>query len=257
MVSRKISRLLTVVLTASLAVSMVGCNKDPLAKLSKDELIARSNQQTADNQAKDVRIEELETLLKGVQEENGPTASISTMDDGTGRLTFNSIDGKIIFPTELAYPNSTQAANTSCINITDQLSVSPTNNWTAVLDGAAVDLNHTNGVTGKIRAGSMKEMVDADTLQNQILSGFFTNLPPGKIVYSKLFLEDKCWGVDAKAPTTIDSKPAFIRCGIFGFGEMCFTYMFLYNSEQDAAKDETILSLLKTIKVFQQPLRVG
>lgn len=253
-----IKRVIYLVTTGVLLATVItGCGKDPISKLSKSELVARVNQDIADIQEKDTRVEELETLLKGVQEEDGPTSSISSIEDGTGRLTFNSINNKIIFPVDLAYPNSTQAANTSCINITDTISISPTNNWTVVMDGATAEFNHTNGVTGIIRAGAITEMVEGDVLQETVMSPFFAEFPPEKITYSKIFLDDNCWGIDGKTATSVNSNPAYIRCGVFGFGETCFTYMFLYEGDNDPGKDETILSMLKTMTVFQQPIRIA
>ena len=249
-------KLISLVGCCLLGITLVGCSNDPLSKLSKKELIALANQQTADLTDKDVRIEELETLLKGVQEENGPTSAISTIDDGTGRLTFNTINGKIMFNPPFEYPNSTQASNTSSVNITDTLSISPTSNWYMVLTGTSLELSHTNGINGVIKAGSILETYDRDKLQEEVMNKFFANFPPEKITYSKLFLEDQCWGIEAKLPTTVDENPAYLRCGMLGVGEQCFTYMFYYSGEQDPAKDETIVSLLKTVKMLGQQLRI-
>lgn len=248
--------LLVTVATCLMAVSLMGCSKDPLSKLSKKKLIDMANQQMAELDDQRVRIEELETLLRGVQEETGPTSAISTIDDGTGRLTFNTIDGKIMFNPAFEYPDSTQAANTSSVNITDGLSISPTNNWFMVQKGTTLELSHTQGINGVIKAGSISETIAYEDLQEQVMSKFFSNFPPEKITYSKLFLQDQCWGIEAKLPTTVDSEPAYIRCGMLGFGEQCFTYMFYYKGEQDPTKDETTLSLLQTIKVHNEPLRI-
>lgn len=249
-------RLMILTVTGLIATTLVGCSNDPLSKLSKKELISMANQQAADMVDKDVRIEELETMLKGVQEETGPTSAISTIDDGTGRLTFNTIDGKIVFNPAFEYPGSTQAANTSCVNITSGLSISPTNNWYMVQNGTTLELSHTQGINGVIKAGSISETLDYETLQSEVMSKFFSSFPPEKITYSKLFLDEQCWGVEAKLPTTVDSEPSYIRCGMLGLGEDCFTYMFYYSGEQDPTKDETILSLLQTVKMYGEPLRI-
>lgn len=246
----------TIAIGLLVSLSISGCSKDPFAKLSKGELVRLANQNTATIEDNEVRIDELETLLRGIQEEDGPTASISTIDDGTGRLTFNSIDGKIVFPTPFEYPGSTQAANTSSINITKTISVAPTKNWTAVLNGTTLELNHTNGVTGLIKAGAINEMYDRDQMQTEIMGKFFEGFPPEKITYSKLFLDDQCWGIEAKLATTIDSQPSYLRCGMLGLGEESFVYMFVYEGDKDAGKDETITSLLKTMTMLGQSLRV-
>ena len=249
---------LSTLLVMLLILTVTGCNtnKDPLSKLGKAELIKMANEQSAELTDKDVRVEELETLLRGIQEEDGPTAAISTIDDGTGRLTFNSIDGKIIFAVPFEYPGSTQAPNTSSVNITSTINVAPTNNWITVLKGTALELEHTNGISGIIKAGYIKEIYDREKMQADVMSKFFAGFPPEKIVYSKLFLNDQWWGMEAKLPTTIESEPAYLRCGTLGLGDQCFTYMFVYKGKQDPAKDETIVSLLKTMKMLGQSLKI-
>lgn len=240
-----------------MALSVTGCGKkDSFDKMGKKELanLARTNTKTLAD--KDIRIQELEVLLKGIQEVNGPTAAISTIDDGTGRLTFNSINGKIIFPKPFEYPGSTQAPNTSSINITSTLSISPTNNWITVLDGTTLELNHTNKISGLIKAGYITEMYDREKLQDEVMNEFFADFPPDKITYSKLFLNDQWWGLEGKTETIIEKKPAYIRCGMLGLGEQSFVYMFVYEGKQDAGKDETIVSLLKTMKMLGQSLRI-
>lgn len=237
---------------------LTGCNKDknPLMKNKKKELVQMIEDLSNEILDKDARIEELETILRGVHEEDAPTAAITTIDDGTGRLTFNSIDGKIVFPQPFEYPGSTQAPNTASVNITELISIVPTNNWTMCMDGTTLELEHTSGISGIVKASAIDELYSREGLQDEVMSPFFEDFPPSNIKYSRLFLDGDWWGLEAQAPTTIDEKPAFIRCGMLGLGEQSFTYIFLYQGEQDKTKDETIVSLLRSMKMLGMQLRI-
>lgn len=253
-----IKKIVAIVCLIGIAGSTVGCNKneDPLSKLSKKELIAQCNAQNQQLQDNQVKIEELQTKLKGIQEDQQPTSAIVEIQDGTGRLTFKSDkDNMISFPKPLEYPNASQAPNTSSINIAEHVSIVPTINWIAKLNGTELQLQHDSGITGTIKVGKIDSIVKREELQ-PLLSEFFSNLPPETIVYSKLFLGDNNWGIEGKAPTKINEKDAYIRCGMLGIGEISFTYAFVYQGKQDNTKDETILTLLKTMKILGQQLRI-
>lgn len=254
MIKRSIALALSLLVTSTL---LTGCgDKDPLTKLSKGELIDLANEQAGLIEENTNRVTELENLLQGVQEEEVPTASISIMEDGTDRMTFNSFDGKITFPTPFEYPGSTQAPNTSSINITSTLNINPTNNWAIKLNGTTLKLEHNSGISGSIKAGYIEEIYDRQALQDEVMSSFFAAFPPSTITYSKLFLADGWWGCDAQAPTRIDGEDAYIRAGMLGLGEQSFVYVFVYKSKQDATKDEAILSLLRTISMGGQQLSI-
>ena len=239
-------------------VTLTGCGKNDgsLDSMSKSELVELANSQMTELEQAYTKIEEAEKLLKGIQGEEVPSAAISAMGDGTGRLTFNSFQNKIIFPKPFEYPGSTQISNTASVNITQSLNVAPTNNWALKLSGTTLELEHTSGISGKITAGEIRELYPRETMQDEVFTQFFAELPPDTVKYSKLFLDDNWWGLQAMSPTFIDSEDAFLRVGMAGIGEQCFTYSFVYKGKQDAGKDEVILTLLKTMKLFGQTLRV-
>lgn len=241
-----------------LLVILTGCNseKDPLSKLSKNELIAMINESETDLAKNETRIIELETLLKGIQQQDGPTAAISSFSDGTGRLTFNSIDGKIVFPKPFEYPASTQAPNTSAVNITNIMKVVPTGNWIMKLGGTSLELEHPSGVYGIFQAGNINTLYAREKLQDDVFAKFFSEFPPDTIKYSKLFADNNWVGLQADTETFINEKKSTLRCGMLAVGNTSLTYMFIYSGERDVTKDEVILSLLKTMQLGGQVLRV-
>lgn len=253
-------RLIALALVTITILSLAGCgdkNKDPLLSESKQSLVDMINKLNTDVVNNVIRIGELETMLKGVQGEEAPTPGITAMSDGTGRLTFNTVDGIFKLPVELKYPGSVQAPNTSCVNISDSIKVVPTTNWTCKLVGTTLEISHTSGIAGTISVGTL----DREAMKTQpadlqaYLTEYFKALPPETIKYSRLYLKN--WqGMDAVSHTFIDEKDAMIRCGILGYGEISMQYFFTYIGEQDASKDEVILSLIKTINVWNTPLRI-
>lgn len=255
---RKKARIALVLLIA-LALILVGCGKKndgPFGDLNKSELIVLATNQMDELNEAYTRIDEVEGLLRGIQDEEVPSAAISVMNDGTGRLTFNSFHNKIIFPTPFEYPGSTQISNTASVNITKSLKVAPTSNWALRLKGTELELEHSSGISGTIKAGMIKEMFPREPMQEEIFAPFFEELPPDTVKYSKLFLDDNWFGLQAMTPTFIDSEEAYLRMGMLGIGEQCFTYSFVYKGKPDAGKDEIVLSLLNTIEMFDQNLRV-
>ena len=251
-------RILSILLISLMVLSLTACNKDkdPMLKLSKQELVNQIYKQQELMNSDAARIEELETLLRGIQTEDAPTAAISVIPDGTGRLTFNSIHDKIIFPVPFEYPNSTQAPATGSVKVTESITVVPSASWFFKLNGTSLELEHPLGVNGIIKAATISDTYPRDRFQEDVFSVFFADFPPENIKYSKLFLDDIQWGLQAVTPTTIDKGPAMLRCGMVGLGEQCFTYIFLYKGEADQTKDELELALLKTIKLFGSQLRI-
>lgn len=251
-------RIITLVMVAIMMVTAVGCGgeKDPLDSMSKKELIEFANTLVTDVDAANARIDELETTLKGVTDYEVPQAAIEVLPDGTGRETFKSIDGLVKFPVPFEYPGSTQAPNTSSVSLTQNIKFVPTPNWLIRQDGTKVELNHTTDIQGVIKAGAIKEMYSREEMEGTVFGTFFAGWPATTITYNRLFLDDQWWGMQAKCSTRIDGGPAQFVCGMLGLGEQCFTYMFLYSGEPDKVKDETILSLLKTVKMLNRDLRV-
>lgn len=248
-------------LTAALAIgTLSGCgkkDKDELLSLKKEEIVAMYRDLESANNDQILRIDELETMLKGIQDEEAPTSAISVMGDGTGRLTFNSFKNQIILPAELAYPESTQISSTGSISIVENVSLSPGNNWLVKMGNSQAELEHSNGISAIFKVGSVRNLYDKNKLQEDVLSPFLKELPPDTVVYNNIFINDVMWGVQATTGTFIDSEQANLRIGVIGFAERSMVYMFCYRGEKDELKEEAITSLLNTMKFFGGDVRIG
>lgn len=253
---------LALMLVAVMLLSMTACsndeNKDPLLSESKQTLVDMINSQNNELIGLYENKTMLEDRLKEIQEEKGPTPGIEVIDDLTGKKTFTTVNDTIAFPTELKYPGSTQAPNTTSLNISEAVRIRPTANWICQMDGTTLELNHSSGISGKITIGTLDREAQktlASSLE-EYMSAWFTELPAGTIKYSRLYLKDDWFGLDATSNTNIDAEAANLRCGLLGFGDVSMQYMFVYKGDKDVAKDEVILSLIKTMEIWNVPLSV-
>lgn len=246
------------VLVATMVVgSLTGCgNKDALNKNSKKEIIQMYRDLEYERDELQLALEEQENVLNSLQVGDAPTAAVSSVGDGTDLLTFNSYDSKIIFPSSFQYPGSSQISANGKINIVDNVSVNPGSNWICKLTGPSLELEHTSKISGVIKIGHIDDLYDRSLLQSDVLSPWLASIPQENIVYNNIFLADDMWGVQATTPTVIDSEDAFLRCGMFAYGEYSCVYVFVYRGAQDINKDESITSLLNSIEVLGKNLTV-
>lgn len=251
-------------LASSMIFGLSGCfskddNADPLMSQSKEELVSYIHTLETEANTNSERVLELEELLKGVQGEERTTSAITQFSDGTGRLTLGTDENGIIqLPAPFEYPNSLQASNSSSVAITDAITIKPSSNWVMKLVGTELQLEHSSGISGTISVGAIdktKPRVRVEELGDAI-NLFFQSMPPETVKLNRIYLKKSWTGTDAIAHTFVDQSDAMIRCGLISSGDTCISYMFSYLGEQDAAKDELILTLLQTIKIGAQELRV-
>lgn len=239
----------TIISTLLTGCSLTGSEDDPLDSMSKSELKEAYIQLNSEKDALQAQYDELNGMYLGIQSEEDPTSAISITGDGTGRYTFNSVDSKIIFPQTFQYPGSEQAASSGKINIVDSVTCSPGYNWICKLNGSTLELENTSNISGTIKVGTQSYLFTADELKRDVLGAWFEGLPQSNLVYNNIFIESNAVGVQATTPTVIDSEDAFLRCGMFGYGQYCVTYIFVYRGKQDASKDESITTLLNSMTV--------
>lgn len=257
-------RILAVILALAAMTSLLtACSKDenadPLLEEDKEFLVESIRMLESDVDSAYLRIEELETMLKGVQGETVKKAAITEFSDGTGRETMNSFDSIVTLPVPFEYPNSVQSYNTSAVSVSESVNIKPSSNWMVNLSGTEVQLEHTSSkISGVIKVGAIDRLAERVQVAalTEHMNTFFSNLPPENITYKRLYVNANWMGMDASSHTFIDEEDAQLRCGMLGYGDLCVTYMFAYKGEADSSKDELILTLLQTMKIMNQELRV-
>lgn len=269
--NKSITRVLSLTILPIMMLTLfTGCgnkdeNSDPLMQMSKEELIAtiyglQTVNQDAENELNSLQeqIDELQSALdaRGDVEEKG---TITEMEDGTKRLTFNTVDGVITLPVEFAYPGTEMTANTSSINVNNQVKVTPGSTWTAILDGTTLKLSNIEAIAGNITVGQLNkegEEFKVANLQEYVSTTLLEGFPCERPVWTKLFLTDRQRGVDMTCKTTIDGEPGVIRCGVIGVSGLSIQYMFVYKGEDNSTKNELVRSLLTSMTIKNNPLRI-
>jgi hypothetical protein len=257
-------KLISIIVATTIVASLLtGCEsssqeKDPndLTTYSKEDLIASINSYTNYINVLESNYSELNTMYQALTTEEQPTAAVSMTGDGTNRLTFNSVDSKIIFPTSFQYPNSTTIQSNGSINIVDNVQISTTSNWITKLNGTTLELEHSSGISGTIKITGISEQYDVSALKDEVLSQWFTSLPESSVIYKNIYFDGVQCGVQATTSTMIDSENAYLRCGMAATGDYAVTYIFVYRGTQDSTKDECVTNLLNTIKTYGAEFQV-
>ena len=260
-------RLLSVLLVVIITFSACGQSNGeavPVEKMSKKELLQQyyslldlysSLQQEKNN---------IESLYNALNVDSTPTAAIGYVGDGTGALSFNSRDSKIIFPDTFGYPGAAQTKANNRVYITDGVYVMPGTNWVIKLNGTTLEMEHSNGISGIIKIGDVGVIFGADQLRDEVLAPWFNGISGANVSYSDLFSSNSssAIGVDAYLPIMIDKEDATLRCGMASIGTRAVTYIFVYrndpmNPQQDVSRDESIVSVINSIVVDGDNLKVN
>lgn len=255
MKSRNHTKVMAAMLIASMTLTACG-GGDPMSKMSKSELIEAYKQLESEKDDAVIELADLKMMMSGIQSEDVPSATVSAVGDGTGRITFNSYDSQIVFPSTFEYPNSSEVASSSSINVTSSVSLVASTNWTCKLSGSSITLEHSSGISGTIKIGKIIDPYDRDALKDEVLAPWFSELPPSTVIYNDIFIGDNMWGKQATASTLIDEQDAMLKCGMVGLGEVSMVYVFVYRGLEDNNKEEIILNLLNSIKFLGMDLRV-
>lgn len=254
MTRAKYIKSMTLITSTAIALSLCGCGKDKGPTI--EEVQAENQVMLGMIAEKDTQIEQLNNTVQSLLGSDGPPTAISEVADGTGQKTFNSIGGKIIFPTNLEYKGSVQGPNTSSIKLSDRISIVPSDNWVIQINGTTTKYSHPNGIYGTIKVSAIQESFKNDVINDEVLSPFLDSIPSTKCEKGTVYLEQTERGMYADLNILNNGKPAVLKCGVMGYMDTAMVYTFYYEGDYDSTKDELINSLLKTIKIGQQQLRI-
>lgn len=242
---------ITVILLIIIIISSLGKKNDNGA--TANEVIQQNEALDRVIREYEEKISSLENTLKALTGEL--KTAIGSIDDGSNKKTFNTINDKIVFPKPFEYTGSTQASNTSSVNLATNVSIAPSNNWLIKLEGAGAKFSHPNGIEGEVVIGNIIQAIGHDKVQSEVLEPFLKGIPKGNVVYGKLFLDDNPWGSYANAEIIVDNEPGMLKIGALGIANTSIVYMFYYSGQQDDTKNELIDVMLRTMKVNNQQLR--
>ena len=253
-------RLLCTLLVAVLSIStLTGCQKQPeqpsspLDSITKEELLGMVNSAKAETDQVKAQLAEKEDQLAALMNSNAGLPTIVDVGNGDSRLTFVSRDAKVIFSKEFKYPGSEAVKPDNKVQITSNVSIVPSTNWTLKFSGTNLELENSSGISGIIKVGSASYQHDIDTIRDDVIKPWFSSpsFNGVNVKYSNIYLStsDAAFGVDASAPIMIDKQDASLRCGMLYAGGVTIVYTFVYRTTLDTAKDSEINSLLNTLSI--------
>lgn len=235
----------------ALSLGLVGCSNSPSKSDLESELTRAYNEISSLNQ-EILGLENTINVLSGGTD--GAISSIDITSVNSGVLS--SLNGIVLFPTELAYPGVVQAGNESSVNLSNTISITPSSNWLMTLGGTTSTYIHQSGVKGTITLGQADDMLKVWELEEQALQPFIDSLNTISTTTGRIFLSSVEKGVTAKISTIIDSTPYVVKTGTLGHNGNILTFMFYYEGDENATKDENIISLLRTIRFGTQDLSI-
>ncbi|MBR1453259.1 MAG: hypothetical protein IJ593_01235, partial [Lachnospiraceae bacterium] len=232
---------------------IAGCaekhNDDARYDLSKGELISQIDKLNADslyNESKiddlNAEIDELKEKLKGINGDEEEVVGIKEFSDGTGRLTFNSVDGVIKLDEQFKFPHSKTIQSNNAIKITNNVSVVPSSNWVVVYDGTTIEIEHSDGISGKIVVAGLEqgvERVKNDEIKAYI-GEYFNNITHDEIQYKTVFYNEREVGYSASLNAYVNEENFRIKCVMVTSGETNITMLFMYKGELNQSKEEII-----------------
>ncbi len=250
-------KILAVILVLGISLMITSCGSQGNTDTNYAEQVANLQRENAlmaeiikEDEEKIKSLEDTIAALTGGE----VRAAITSIEKGSNVKTFNSINGATWFITPFEYKGSTLAPSTSKLYITDKVMLVPSSNWIIKMQGSSVEFNHHSGIIGIIKVGTIEEVIPPEQIQGSIFQPFINNIPSDKVVYGDIFINERCWGKYANINTTIDAQPATLKAGAIGYGGISVTYMFGYDTEYDATKNELIDTLLKTLKINNQDI---
>lgn len=217
--------------------------------VSKSDLEFENNQLNAEISTLKTEVDKLNSTLKALSSDGSVKPAVSNINAKSDKQTFNKLADKVVFTTPLEYPDSSQAPNNAKFSLSNNVSVTPTNNWLMVSDGTSLEMNHPAGIHGVIRVVKIQKQLKNELLEER-LQEFIKQFPKdSSISYGDIFLDNYCSGKYADTMTTVDGKKAIIRVGMVGAANTGALYAFYYDGEQDKIKDELIDNIIKSIDI--------
>jgi hypothetical protein len=159
--------------------------------------------------------------------------SSSSLTEINGVKTFRTINDKFILPTTVEVPDSTIDSGVSRLQVGSRFVFIPSESWVISLNGVTVNLSHSGGITGSIKALKVKNVLSESDMTNIIRSAF-DKFPTSSIEFRKLFIDDRVAGISGSCITEIDNKPFVVTIGYLNRSENALMFGFKYDSRTNS-----------------------
>lgn len=237
-----------------------GCSSEEppdLMKEKKETLVGMYNELSSSYADKVTECDKLQNELNRIYEDKQLNPGVTSLGDGSGNLTTHSVNDKIQFNSELAYPNSTTVEASSSILITDNVYVIARDNWTTKLYNNTIELEHSSGISGNISVSRVTEYISGGTMKDLILTPWISEVTTEPVEYNDIFVNGTVLGYQGKTQILINGTDKSVMiCGIAGNNNTSVAYVFVYDGETDSVKNELIRSIIESITIDDSTLRL-
>ena len=156
------------VMLSLILAGLTGCGD----KVNVEELQAQIEQDASDKKALEEQVSDLQAQLDKANGMNDDSTSISSYDTESQTGEVKDVDSLVQTDGVLEYTGSYQAPNSGSLNLTDSISVVPSNSWTMKIDGSKTYFSHPQGVYGVIKISSIDEEVDSAYFEDELMNPF-------------------------------------------------------------------------------------
>lgn len=247
-----IKRVAVLGLTACMVISLAGCNFGKEEGPTKEELIADNAAYSSLIDQQVAQIAELESTIKAMTGSEGPTTAISAVGDGSDKLGFNSMAGKLLFPVAFEYPGAQQAPVASKIQIDAGTYLSPSSNWVVNINGTTSEYSHSFGINGIVKVAALTERKSNEDIKTEMIDPFIAAIPTTSSTSTKIFFNDSELGVMYTLGTTVDNQEGILKLAVFATSSRAITFCFFYPGASDTTKNELVDSMIKSLQLGEQ-----
>ena len=168
---RKSKKIVLGIGIASMLVSSIvtGCKKKTDYETLYNNLVVSNNQNLS-------KIEALQLALASYDDKYAGDADISRYTKlDTGKRVFTKFNDKVYLDDGVDFGNVDSISNTSNINLTDNITISPSNAWNISINTSQTDLyNLSNDITGDIQVYRVYESTAAEFIYTKFIEPFVT-----------------------------------------------------------------------------------
>lgn len=172
--------------------------------------------------------------------------------DGS-RDSFLSINNKIAVDKSIDYEYEYAAAIEPEIKMTDSISVTPSSNWVARMDGKSIELSHELGIACRIDVfENIMSDYDPLNIKDDALVKYFDGIGCKKVKYSNLYLDSMDAGYEGVSTINIKRKDENgekqkVETRLISGVIMNSEYIIKYRITFDREKEDTLLELARTL----------
>lgn len=254
---KRLERLAVVLMLGTVLVSGCGnANSDELMKEKKENLVTMYRTMESEYNNLSSEYDKLQAKVDDMYKNEELNPGITSLGDGSGDLTLNSVSNRVEFNSPLEYPESTTVSTSSAIDIVTGVTVVARDNWITRLSNSTLELQHSSGISGSINISNVSEYMQDGTVKDDVLTPWVSQIATENVEYTNIFVDDDIWGAQAKAPILVDGQNGRMVCGVVPYGSYVATYIFVYDGDIDGTKEELIKNVLNSVNMFGENIVV-